>query len=334
MASAAYSGDGRIAAALAQIAKRLVGRTADPDQLVAEIERFQAGLDAELNFAALAIWGGARLVQPVDDSKWGTDGHHDYKVPDLFMVVRGPSGVDHPCWVEVKSSSISDRLRISRRTYDRMIAFERLTGLPYLVAFRNMYGLWVLREVSTLAPVDSAFQLNLDAFKESLLGLLLNDALIVVAAGAGLTIELARLGQRDDRGETVRIEDVYPHGGDGVRIDEPPRGWHYVLSAVDAEDESIITEDRITQRFSAPQEGNSAWLHQVFSHLAISEASRGEDEVNWQRLLQRVRQLPSAHVLASELLDAGFVTHVFQLMPHSAPVGFADFAAGLPKRPA
>jgi hypothetical protein len=92
MASAAYSGDGRIAAALAQIAKRLVGRTADPDQLVAEIERFQAGLDAELNFAALAIWGGARLVQPVDDSKWGTDGHHDYKVPDLFMVVRGPSG--------------------------------------------------------------------------------------------------------------------------------------------------------------------------------------------------------------------------------------------------
>jgi hypothetical protein len=119
-----------------------------------------------------------------------------------------------------------------------------------------------------------------------------------------------------------------------VRIDEPPRGWHYVLSAVDAEDESIITEDRITQRFSAPQEGNSAWLHQVFSHLAISEASRGEDEVNWQRLLQRVRQLPSAHVLASELLDAGFVTHVFQLMPHSAPVGFADFAAGLPKRPA
>ena len=207
-----------------------------------------------------------------------------------------------------------------------MTAFRKLTAHPFLIAFRNKWGLWVLLDVDSYTT--GSFRITIDDMRESLMGLLLNDCFIVVPEGTGITFELARLGDRIEVTEggwkeAARVDDVYVHRGDGTRIDEPIPWWQHVLATVMDDDRSKVTDELVTQQFVALAE-SSTWMHWVFAAMAGWMTPEGED-VNWKGILERIKDYPAAEEIADKLLSAGFVSHVFHPVPYSVPRNFRSF---------
>ena len=149
------------------------------------------GIGSEWEFAALAVWGGARLVQRIDSGQWTSEATSRYKTPDLLVVVPDSEGRDVACWVEVKTSH-KEKIAVSEREFGRMKAFQATTGLPCLMAYKHQTHIWSLREVDTLHKVRTAYRLDLSDMYDNLMGTLLNDFAFVVQEGTGLYIVLER----------------------------------------------------------------------------------------------------------------------------------------------
>ena len=129
-----------------------LGVRAPRDELLRAASGVWRGRGSEWEFAAFAVWGGASLVQRVDSGRWTPAAKDRYKTPDLLVVVPDGSGNDVAFWVEVKTSR-KDRVRVSEREFGRMAAFQAMTGLPYLMAYKHENQLWTLRELDTLQRV-------------------------------------------------------------------------------------------------------------------------------------------------------------------------------------
>ena len=312
--------------ALAEVARELTGDDIEPEELQRRLARMIRGTDAEYHFAALAVWGGATLVQRIDDSHW-TDGAKEmFKVPDIWLVVRDADDKLHPCWVEVKSSQSDSTLRITGPYHERMRAFRELTGHPYLVAFRNNWGLWTLVDIDMFDP--GSFRIGLNEMRENLMGLLLSDALVVVPQGAGMTIKMRRLGEQSGETETgwseaVRLEDVYPHRSDRTRVEDPVPWLDYVFFMVEEDTRTEIRGDEVIEEFFAPSD-STVMMQTVLSSRA-GFAIPDEDDIDWRSIVERAKDFPSAREIVGQLSSSGFVSHVVRLIPSTIPPNFQSF---------
>ena len=303
-------------AALAEVYRELTDESVTPEELRRLLARVSRGTDAEYHFAALAVWGGAALVQRIDDSHSTAAASSSFKVPDIWMAIPDRAGNLHSCWVEVKSSEKDDVYRVSASYHERMRAFRDLTGAPYLIAFRNKWGLWTLIDIDSFEP--GAFRIGVSELRNNLMGLLLNDHWIVVPEGAGVTMQLARLGEKmeeTDEGwrELVRVDDFYAHRGDGTRIEESVPWVHYVLFSVQDDTHSTVNEEDVVERFSAVSD-STMWMQRVF----ISMASFGmpeDKDIDWRDILANSKNYTPADEVTNKLYSSGFVSHVLYMVP-------------------
>ncbi len=313
-------------AALAEVYRESMGEAVTPEDVKHKLERISRGTGAEYHFAALAVWGGATLVQRIDDSHSTTAALSSFKVPDIWMVIPDRAGNLHPCWVEVKSSARDDVYRVTAPYHERMRAFRELTGDPYLVAFRNKWGLWTLIDIDNFKP--GPFRIGVGDLRNSLMGLLLNDHWIVVPEGAGVTIQLARLGEEmeetdDGWRELVRVDDLYAHRSDGTRIEESVPWLHYVMFSVQDDTHSTVNDEDVIERFSAVSD-STMWMQQVFGSMASFGVPDDED-IDWRDILANSKDYMPADELTNKLYSSGFISHVLYMVPSSIPTNFRDF---------
>ena len=57
------------------------------DRLLQAARGVWRGIGSEWEFAALSVWGGARLVQRIDSGRWTSEATSRYKTPDLLVVL-------------------------------------------------------------------------------------------------------------------------------------------------------------------------------------------------------------------------------------------------------
>lgn len=287
----------------------------------AALQSFRFGLSAEDEFASLAVWGGATLVQQPDAGQWTRGASNTYKTPDLLVLLPDRTGADRPMWIEVKSAN-SMELRLSQRTVTRMKRFQEVTGIPFLIAFRNMFNIWVLRELDTIEKVNTAYRIQLDDMKESLLSILFNDFTALIPSGTSFTTEYTVLGPGDSPDTAVmRLDAVRLHRADRDLRAVP--WWEAVFAAVDAQPVVEESEDHVRQSFQV-EEDLAILGHQLFATRAAMTGDPGEP-INWRSVLEQVQELDSASEVKASLLDSGLANHVATIIPATDPKHFTDF---------
>lgn len=283
------------------------------------------GKGSESEFAALAVWGGARLVQRIDAGQWTPDAKSRYKTPDLLVVVPDRSGNDVAFWVEVKTSSQS-KVRVSEREFGRMAAFQSMTGLPYLIAYKHQNELWTLREIDTLQKVQTAYRLDLSDMKDNLMGVLLNDFMAAAPGGMGWHLVLERDDgqQADEPGEfTFRVVDTYFGERTGTRLEWNPWMLYFVM-ALDPEENQEFSGKQVVLSHTSPAANRSVWGHTVFATWAWLH-HRQDGEILWGAALREAQGLPSASQVAQELRAQGFLSHVFHQRPQHVSEALRGF---------
>ena len=216
--------------------------------------------------------------------------------------------------------------RATASYHERMRAFRELTGDPYLVAFRNKWGLWTLIDIDSFKP--GPFRIDVGELRNSLMGLLLNDHWIVVPEGAGITIQLARLGEemeetQDGWRELVRVDDLYAHRSDGTRIEESVPWLHYVMFSVQDDAHSTVNDKDVIERFSAVSD-STIWMQQVFGSMA-SFGMPEERDINWRKVLESSRAYTPSDEVTNQLRSSGFISHVLHMVPSAVPANFRAF---------
>ena len=284
------------------------------------------GIGSEWEFAALAVWGGARLVQRIDSGQWTSEATSRYKTPDLLVVVPGPAGRDVACWVEVKTSQ-KDKIAVSEREFGRMKSFQATTGLPCLIAYKHQTHIWSLREVDTLHKVRTAYRLDINDMYDNLMGTLLNDFAFVVQEGTGLYIVLEREdGQLADQPGTVkfRVVDAYFANAAGTKLDEHP--WMlYALMALDPVENSEFSGSQVTLSFTSPDSAKMAFGHNIFGVWGWFHHQEAED-VPWRTVLRKTQKATPASEVAHELFARGFASQIIHQQPQSVSETLKDFA--------
>lgn len=313
------------AAIIAEAMHRL-GVDAPEDKLVEAAKGVWQGIGSEWEFAALAVWGGVRLVQRVDSGQWTPDATAKYKTPDLLVIVPTAAGNDIAFWVEVKTSR-REKNRGSERDFARMKAFQATTGLPTLMAYKHRDHIWWLREVDTLHKARTAYRLDLSDMYDNLMGVLLNDFVFAVREGTGLYIVLERQDGRlaEEPGTAAfTVVDSYFGDAEGNRLDSHP--WMlYALLALDPVEKSDFSGSKVTMSFTSPDSERSAFGHHVFGVWAWLHHEQA-GEVPWGAVLRRAQHVPSASEVAHELYARGFASHIIHQRPRSVSETFKDFA--------
>ena len=301
-----------------------MGIEARRDVLLQAASGVWRGKGSEWEFAALAVWGGASLVQRIDAGHWTPDAKSRYKTPDLLVVVPDQSGNDVAFWVEVKTSSKSE-VRVSKREFGRMAAFQVMTGLPYLMAYKHENKLWTLRELDTLQKVQTAYRLDLSDMKDNLMGVLLNDFMAVVPEGVGWYIVLERQDGRraDEPGDApFKVVDTYFGDRTGTRLEW--NSWMlYFLMALGPEENQEFSETQVVLSFTSPGADWGVWGHTVFEARAWLHQRQG-DAIPWGAVLRKARDLPSALQIEQELRAQGFLSRVIRQQPQQVSEALRD----------
>lgn len=307
----------------------LVGGNGSLEDFRRALRRVQTGIPREVEFAALARWGGAKIVSPLGQRRGYSDPGEF--VPDLF-VLASVRGKEVPFFVEVKSTlAEDDRVPLSEKYVSKMLSFQRAVGLPVLVAAKFRLGLWVLREVSTLSKARTAYRMTLEDMKESLMGLLLEDKHLSVEPNSGLVLELSRSdGESASTPGSAHftVSHAFVEGRNGRAIGAVPFLLAFLSAAQAVETESF---DGPTYRLEAramPAEVDGAGremslgvtTHQVMSaHVQL--VSR-DDVGGWSRLVEDIGQAPPPSAMCDDLLAAGLVHIVGTVKPASRTVHF------------
>ncbi|MDE2932282.1 MAG: hypothetical protein OXS47_00260 [Chloroflexota bacterium] len=303
-----------------------LGVDAPEDKLLEAAKGVWRGIGSEWEFAALAVWGGARLVQRVDSGQWTPEATSKYKTPDLLVVVPTAAGNDVAFWVEVKTSR-KEKIRVSERDFARMKAFQATTGLPSLMAYKHRGHIWSLREVETLHRAGTAYRLDLSDMYDNLMGVLLNDFAFAVREGTGLYIVLERQDGRlaEEAGEaTFTVVDAYFGDADGNRLDSHP--WMlYALLALDPVEKSDFSGSKVTMSFTSPGIERSAFGHNIFGVWAWLHHEQA-GEIPWGAVLRRAQHVPPASEVAHELYARGFASHIIHQRPRNVSETFKVFA--------
>ncbi len=313
------------AAVIAEAMHRL-GVSAPEDKLLEAAKGVWRGIGSEWEFAALSVWGGAKLVQRIDSGQWTPEATSNYKTPDLLVIVPTATGSDVAFWVEVKTSR-KEKIRVSERDFARMKAFQAITGLPSLMAYKHRNRIWLLREVDTLHKVRTAYRLDLSDMYDNLMGVLLNDFAYAVREGTGWFIVLERQDGRlaDEPGTApFKVVDSYFGDADGNRLDSHP--WMlYALLALDPLEKSDFSGSKVTMSFTSPDSAKSAFGHNIFGVWAWLHHEQ-DGEIPWGAVLRRTKRVPPASEVAHELYARGFASYIIHQSPRSVSEALENFA--------
>ncbi len=313
-------------AAIIAEAMHKLGVDAPENKLLEAATGVWQGIGSEWEFAALSVWGGAKLVQRIDSGQWTPEATGKYKTPDLLVIVPTAAGNDVAFWVEVKTSQ-KEKIRVSERDFARMKAFQASTGLPSLMAYKHKDRIWSLREVDTLHKVRTAYRLDLTDMYDNLMGTLLNDFAFAVREGTGWYLVLERKDGRpaDEPGTaTFTVVDSYFGDGDGNRLDSHP--WMlYALLALNPVKKSEFSGSKITMSCTSPGLERSAFGHNIFGVWAWLHHEQA-GEVPWGAVLRRAQHVPPASEVAHELYARGFASCIIHQNPQSVSETFKAFA--------
>lgn len=331
MGSPSGATHGNPSAHLVYEAIQRLGRDADAEQVADAVKRLELGLPAEDEFSVLLCWlGRCRLVHKLDQQQAPPPSKEYYRIPDLLVVFDLD---DHriAALVEVKATE-RDSLSWRPDYYEALQRYGEQLGLPVLVAWKwKRAGLWTLFELRHFERAVTNYKL---AFKtaatQNLMGLMAGDFLVAFKSGAGLHIKMRRveklggdLGENEVQAETlVRVEDAYFTNGEGTRVELLGPGlWPLLLSAP-LEEESLVDEGYITQRFVVPSEAAAEWAHRALPVLL--EFFRGDQDrpLNWRSILLN-QPLPiecsALRKGADEGMSEGFVRYVLKQEPIARP---------------
>lgn len=289
----------------------------DPTTLATALRKIRHGFPAQDEFCLMMSWlGRCRLIHGLNQHQYPPAAIKHYRVPDLLAVFEWNSRTV-PVLIEVKST-IKRRLSWRPDYYEPLLRYGDVVGLPVLVAWRSVGGMWALVDLSSFKRAEKNYRLTFDdAMGNSLLSLLAGDFLIRFKPGFGLHLHFRKEHPWNDQGGTAVVEEAYFISPNGNRFNSLGGGLWPFFMRLEIDSETEETATHVHQSFTVREKWESEFAHRGFQALLP-----GIREKSWRVLLEehKFKVLPQdLREAAAEAHEHGAVTEIMNLVPRSIP---------------
>ncbi|MEW5423917.1 hypothetical protein [Amorphus sp. 3PC139-8] len=258
-------------------------------------------------------------------------------MPDLLAVFQ-TGGETCSAVIEVKTTE-DTVLKFKTRYLQRLKEYAALLNQPLLIAWRPRdVGFWILFDPAIAEPAgeDSVTVGFEKAIKNDLMSVLAGDYYLVPKQGAGLRIELERVGEKEPTADgyqaVFRVSEAYLHDAAGERGADVPNALVWAIFST-LTDHQEINDDVIVQSFVASGGMTRA---QLILRTAVGFSLNEGARIHWRQVGTNL----DAILRCDDLLrDAQahfgtFTSYIFyqqpQIMPSLLPDGWAGRSAGSP----
>lgn len=306
-----------------------LGWDANPKELADKVVRLNIGLPLEDEFSVLCGWlGQCKLVHKLDQQQYPSSSKNEYQVPDLMAVFE----VDEsslPVLIEVKSSH-KNVLSLTPKYVEKLENYAALMSMPVLIAWKNKAGIWTLNSLESFTKAERNLNLNFgDAFKNSLMSLLVGDFGYSLGAGAGVHIQAKKIHsekivdkteKRVENWKTI-IDDVYfTSYNDEVFRDLSPIAQQVFFSWDLAEDQTINDTHLIMHNYC--DESSMLFAQMALTRVLSFHQNETEQHLRWRSILGEqgsISVIDNFRKGIEECLKKKVVHHLIDFEPEVLP---------------
>jgi Holliday junction resolvase len=323
------------------VAQRVPKISFSVEDLQKKMESLLRGLPAEDEFIMLVNWlGKCKLIHKLEQEQFPKTSLDIYQVPDFFAVFEF-HGRDIPVLIEVKKTK-KDKIKWSAKYVDKIKRYAALLNLPLLIAWKfspensNDFDYWTLFDIHAFTKPVTGYKITMPiASRESLLGFLAGDFVIVVKSGVGIHFHADLIGGEKDwqrMRETNRFFGamrLFWTDGNGNKIDpyQLSSGLRAILNCVPPLSEASFQDAGASQTQSFTFLEN----HPLFAQhilpilltmplLTPAVSTIENDEFMWRNILNQNELLISSEQIY-EVADGkgAIVDSIIHTIPHTIP---------------
>jgi Holliday junction resolvase len=289
---------------------------------IKQVQQFDYGLTAEVEFATLLAWlDQCEMVHRLDQKVWSSERDSKWNVPDLFAVFR--RGTDRfSAMIEVKTTN--DMERDFKPDYiEHLRRYSAVHSQPLLIAWRpRSVGIWFLVSADCLKPGGDMLKLDLEtAWKNNLMGCLGGDFSVHRYEGCGLFVVMHRDSEKQPtaNGYSARytIEKAEWRDANGNSYEQLPQPISSILltKAVSCE---FVEDPYCTQAFVC----DGSFIHAQEILRTVARFWLDDDElVRWNHVYGNFDAILSREQLHADLQRyfGIFVQYVIHQLPSTWP---------------
>jgi Holliday junction resolvase len=323
---------------IVKVADQLGWDMGNIDKFTRRVQHVEYGLSAEIEFAAILRWlGWCSFVHRLSEDVLEDEARSQWTVPDLLAVFQ--TGGD-TCSAVIEVKTTEDKvLRFKAWYLKRLKDYAALLNQPLLIAWRpRAVGFWILFDPAIAEPAgeDSVTVDFEQAIKNDLMSVFAGDYYLVPKQGAGLRIELERVGEKEPTADgyqaVFRVSDAYLHDAAGERGADVPNALVWAIFST-LTDHQEINDDVVVQSFVASGGMTRA---QLVLRTAVGFSLDEDERIHWKQVGTNLDAILRCDDLLrdAQAYFGTFMSYIFhqqpQITPSFLPGGWAGRSAGSP----
>lgn len=308
---------------ITRVAEALNWDLSNPESFLKHVQHVEFGLSAEIELASILRWlGTCCFVHRLSEDILEEPARSIWQVPDLFAIFE-LDGQVVSALIEVKTNDDFE-LRFRSGYLERLQAYAAILKQPLLIAWKpRRLGLWLLFDSSEIpASGDGSVVVDLNiAFQNDLMSILAGDFAIVPKEGAGLRVEMVRVGEKvpanDGYEAKFVVDQAFLRDSSGAEIKDAPETifWTILSSARQHEE---ITDDRVVQEWLATGGLTRAQLVlRTVAGFPLNEAER----IHWKSIGRNLNEIITREQILSDAKSqfGSSISYVFHQEPKKRP---------------